>query len=139
MQLNIKSNQMLTMTKSNNLGIWMDHASAHIMEYSPDSMETKIIESNFTNQEKRHSKSKGENQMHNKEQQLQNGYYLQLGDVIRSYEKVLLFGPTDAKTELFNLLKADPHFQGVKIEVQPADKMTENQQHAFVKDYFSKH
>lgn len=77
--------------------------------------------------------------MHNKEQQLQNGYYLQLGDVIRSYEKVVLFGPTDAKTELFNLLRADNRFEGVKIEVLPADKMTENQQHAYVKAYFSNH
>jgi hypothetical protein len=126
------------MTKSNCLGIWMDHSSAHIMEYSPDSMETKSIESKFTNQEKRQTISKGENLMHNKEQQLQNGYYLQLGDVIRSYEKVLLFGPTEAKTELFNLLRADHRFEGVNIEVQAADKMTENQQHAFVKAYFSK-
>lgn len=126
------------MTKSNNLGIWMDHSSAHIMEYSPDTMETKSIESKFTNREKRPRISHGENLMHNKEQQLQNGYYLQLGDVIRNYESVLLFGPTDAKTELFNLLRADHRFEGVKIEVQAADKMTENQQHAYVKEYFSK-
>jgi hypothetical protein len=125
------------MTKSTCLGIWMDHSSAHIMEYSPDSMETKSIESKFTNQEKRQSRSKGENLMHNKEQQLQNGYYLQLGDVIRSYETVLLFGPTEAKTELFNLLRADHRFEGVKLEVLTTDKMTENQQHAFVKAYFS--
>ncbi len=74
--------------------------------------------------------------MHNKEQQLQNGYYLQLGQIIRNYKSVVLFGPTEAKTELFNLLRADHRFGGVKIEVQPADKMTENQQHAFVKAYF---
>jgi hypothetical protein len=126
------------MTKSSNLGIWMDHSSAHIMEFSPDSMETKTIESKFTNQEMRQTISKGESQMHNKEQQLQNGYYLQLGDIIRSYETVVLFGPTDAKTELFNLLRADHRFEGVNIEVLVADKMTENQQRAFVKSYFSK-
>jgi hypothetical protein len=70
---------------------------------------------------------------------LQYGYYLQLGDVIRSYETVLLFGPTEAKTELFNLLRADHRFEGVNIKVKAADKMTENQQHAFVKAYFSNH
>ncbi len=125
------------MTKSNYLGIWMDHSSAHIMEYSLATMGTKTISSKFTNQEKRHSAYKGENLMHNKEQQLQNGYYLQLGDVIRSYDTVLLFGPAEAKTELFNLLRADHRFEGVKIAVQAADKMTENQQHAYVKSYFS--
>jgi hypothetical protein len=74
--------------------------------------------------------------MHNKEQQLQHGYYQQLGDVISGYESVLLFGPTDAKTELFNLLRADHRFDAIKIEVQPADKMTDNQRHAFVKAFF---
>lgn len=126
------------MTKSINLGIWMDHSSAHIMEYSPDTMETKTIESKFTNQEKQQTLSKGESQMHNKEQQLKNSYYLQVGDIIKNYESVILFGPTDAKTELFNLLRADQQFEGIKIDVQSADKMTENQQHAFVKAYFLK-
>ena len=114
----------------------MDHASAHLMVYSPDSMETETLNSKFTNQEKLHSLSKGESNMHNKEQQLQHGYYHELGEAISSYESVLLFGPTDAKTELFNLLRADHRFDSIKIEVQPADKMTDNQQRAFVKAFF---
>ncbi len=124
------------MTKAINLGIWMDHSIAHIMEYSPDSMASKTIESEFTQQEKSESRSKGESQMHNKAQNLQSAYYQQLGDVIKDYEAVVLFGPTDAKTELFNLLRADQQFEDIKIDVQPADKMTENQQHAFVKAHF---
>lgn len=124
------------MKTSNSLGIWMDHSNAHIMDYSPDTMETETLDSQFTNQEKQHSLSKGESNMHNKEQQLQHGYYQQLGDVISGYESVLLFGPTDAKTELFNLLRADHRFDAIKIEVQPADKMTDNQRHAFVKAFF---
>ena len=126
------------MTKSNNVGIWMDHSSAHIMAYWPDSMETKTIESKFTNEEKQHSLSKGESLMHNKEQQVQHAYYQELGEVISGYESVLLFGPTDAKTELFNVLRADHRFDETEIEVQPTDKMTEHQQHAFVKAYFLK-
>jgi hypothetical protein len=50
----------------------------------------------------------------------------------------LLFGPTDAKVELLNILKADLSFSKIKIETMQSDKMTENQEHAFVKDYFSK-
>jgi hypothetical protein len=49
---------------------------------------------------------------------------------------VILFGPTDAKIELFNLIKNNRQFEHIKIATLPADKMTENQQHAFVKDYF---
>ena len=51
----------------------------------------------------------------------------------------MLFGPTNAKTELLNLLKADHHFDKINIETKQADKMTENQQHAFVREYFFKH
>lgn len=124
------------MTSPTCLGIWLDHASANIMAYSPDTMETETLDSQFTNQEKLHSLSKGESNMHNKEQQLQHSYYKALGEVISGYESVLLFGPTDAKTELFNFLRADHRYDAIKIEVQPADKMTDNQQHAFVKAFF---
>jgi hypothetical protein len=48
-----------------------------------------------------------------------------------------LFGPTNAKTELINKLKEDHHFDEVKIEVKSADKMTENQQQAFVLEHFN--
>jgi len=50
---------------------------------------------------------------------------------------VLLFGPTTAKNELANLLKDDHLFEKIKVEVRQADRMTENQEHAFVKDHFS--
>lgn len=120
------------------LGIWMDHASAHIMEFTSNHIESKTIESKFTHQAKEFSLSKSENLMHNKEQHEQADYYKKVGDIIKNYKDVILFGPTDAKIELFNLLKSDSLFGKIKIEVQQADKLTENQQHAFVRDYFSK-
>jgi len=55
---------------------------------------------------------------------------------MKDYDEVLLFGPTNAKNELVNILKVDHHFDEIKIEVKPADKMTENQQLAFVKEHF---
>lgn len=125
------------MTATKKLGIWMDHTSAHLMEFSPDTIETNIVESKFTHQEKTHSLDKGEKRMHNKEQHQQSEYYKQLGQSIIHYDEVILFGPTDAKVELFNFLKEDPLFVKIKIEIKQADKMTENQQHAFVREYFS--
>lgn len=126
------------MTTAKNLGIWMDHSSAHLMEFTSDPIETKTIESKFTHQAKEESLSKSENLMHNKEQHQQSEYYKKLGEIIKNYEGVILFGPTDAKVELFNTLRADHHFEKIKIEVKQADKMTENQQHAFVREHFSK-
>jgi hypothetical protein len=127
------------MATAKKLGIWMDHLNAHLMEFTVDPIETKTIQSDFNHRAKELSLHKGENRMHNKEQHQQAEYYKKLGNVIIHYKEVLLFGPTNAKIELLNTLLADHHFEKVRIEVREADKMTENQEHAFVKDYFSKH
>jgi hypothetical protein len=120
------------------LGIWMDHASAHLIEFTSDLSTSKIIESKFTHQVKEESLGKSENLMHNKEQHQESVYYKKLGDVIQNYTGVVLFGPTDAKLELFNLLKADHRFAKINIETRQTDKMTEGQQQAFVKEHFSR-
>jgi hypothetical protein len=83
--------------------------------------------------------AKGEKAMHHKEQHEELAYYQEIGTAIKDCTEVLLCGPTEAKTELLDILRADHHFDKIKIEVVPADKMTENQQHAFVKEYFLKH
>ena len=74
--------------------------------------------------------------MHIKEQHLQSSFYKKLSDIIKNYQEIVLFGPTDAKNELLNLLKADHLFENIKIEVKHADKMTKNNMHTFVKEYF---
>ncbi len=125
------------MTTTKNLGIWMDHSNAHLMELTAGPIETIIVASQFTHETKEDSLDKGEHLMHNKEQHQQSAYYKKLGEAIKNYEEVILFGPTSAKVELFNLLRADHLFEKIKIEVKQADKMTENQQHAFVREYFS--
>lgn len=124
------------MTTTKNIGIWMDHSVAHLMELKNDEIITNNITSSFTHQEKEHSLSKNENLMHNKEQHQQAKYYNAIKDATKNYESILLFGPTTAKSELLNLMKADHHFEKIKIESLQADKMTENQLHAFVKNHF---
>lgn len=128
--------QFRIMATAKNLGIWMDHSNAHLMEFTTDPIETKTLASKFTHQEKEKSLGKSENLMQNKEQHQQSDYYKKLGEVIKDYEHVVLFGPTDAKVELLNVLRTDHRFEKIKIEVKQADKMTDNQQHAFVREYF---
>ena len=122
------------MTTSKKIGIWMDSESAHFVELTDESIQDAEIESTFTHEAKGISLGKNENIMHNKEQHQQAAYYKQLGEVIKNYDEVLLLGPTHAKAELVNILKEDHHFDKIKIEVRQADKMTENQLHAFVKE-----
>ena len=107
------------------------------MEFSNNPFEIKTIESNFTHQQKLDSLKKGELHLHNKELQEQSKYYKKLIDVVKKYKEVILFGPTNAKEELFNVLSADIRFEDVKIQVKKTDKMTAKQQHDFVIDFFT--
>jgi stalled ribosome rescue protein Dom34 len=127
------------MTKAKHLGIWMDHASAHMMDLATDPLETVTIETSFTNEERGSSLTKNENLMHNKEQHKQSEFYKKIMETIRNYDEVLLFGPTDAKAELHNIIKADHRFGKTKIEVKQAGKMSSHDQQIFVKAHFSKH
>ena len=126
------------MLKPRYLGIWMDHSRANLMEYSTKPIQTITIECAFTHEVKEDVLEKSESMMLHKQKQLQSAYYKKLGEAIINYDHVILFGPTSAKVELLNLIKEDLHFTNIKIEVAGADKMTENQQHAFVRDHFSK-
>lgn len=125
------------MQASKKLGIWLDHASARLTEFAPGPMTTTVIESKFSHQTKTESLAKSEHGAHEKEQQLQGDFYKKLGDEIKNYESVIIFGPTDAKSELANFLKKDHHFDGIKIEVEAAMQMSEKQEQAFVRDHFS--
>jgi len=126
------------MTTAKKLGIWIDHSSAHLTEFTTGPGETKIIESDFTHQDKEQTLARSEHVMHNKEHHQQAEYYKKIGGFIENYDDVILFGPTDAKAELFNILRADHRFAAIKIEMKQTDKMTEEQQHTFVKEHFTK-
>ena len=127
------------MTTRGSLGIWMDHSNAHLTEFTVDPMKTIVHGSDFSHADKEQALSKNENLMHNKEQHQQAKYYKQLGEKIINYDEVVLFGPTNAKAELFNFLKADHRFEKVKITVKQTDKMTEHEQQDFVREHFAKH
>src|SRR5258705_9775770 len=99
------------------IGVWMDHASAHLIEFSMDSSESTTVSSKFTHEQKEKSLGKNENLMHNKEQHQQLEFYKSLAEALKRYDELVIFGPTDAKTELYNLLKKDAHFAKKIIEV----------------------
>ena len=121
------------------LGIWMDHSTAHLMELTNGTIVSNTVESQPKLQVKEEDLYyKDESHILNKEQNQLSAYYKKLSDVILDYEVVVLFGPTDAKNELLNLLLDNHLFDKIKIEIKMTDKMTENQRHAFVKEYFNR-
>ncbi len=119
------------------LGIWMDYSNAHLMEFSENPSEIETIESNFTHEEKEKKLAKGESFMHHKEQQMHAVYFKKIAEEILKYDKVLLFGPTNAKLELFNLISKDNRFVKIKIHIEEADKMNASQRQSFINKHFS--
>jgi hypothetical protein len=126
------------MSATKKLGIWMDHSIAHLMEFTSNHFEIETIEATFSNQKKNERLVKSENLKYSKEKQQLFDYYKKIGEAIKNYKRVILFGPTDAKVELFDLLSEDKRFLKIKFEIKNTDKMSENQQHEFVKEYFSR-
>lgn len=51
---------------------------------------------------------------------------------------MLLFGPTNAKVELYYFLNKDLHFKNIKIKIESAGNITDNEQIAFEKNHFEK-
>jgi hypothetical protein len=122
------------MRMKRNLGVWMDYSSAHLTEFTIGSIEVKVILSKSMYQAESFLKS--EKPMYGKEQHEQLEYYKELSEEIKNYDDVVLFGPTDAKVELLNMLRSDKAFDRINVNTKQSDKMTRNQQHVFVREYF---
>ena len=118
------------------VGIWMDHSFAFIMTLENNKVVENIVELEIPQLETDYDSGNNEKLKDNKSQQFQLNYYRKLIDCIKNYQDVILFGPTDAKNELLNLLKTEHFFKNIHIEIQDSDKMTTMQMHDFVTAYF---
>lgn len=125
------------MKTTKKLGVWMDHSIAYLMEFTSKHFEIETIESKLTNQQKNISLAECESLIKSKEKKQLSDYYKKIGETIKNYKRVILFGPSNAKVELFDFLSEDERFLKIKFEIKNTDKMTANQQHTFVKEYFS--
>ncbi|MCL5129295.1 hypothetical protein [Algibacter sp. L4_22] len=117
------------------LGIWMDHSTANLIDLDAKKNKPSIT-SKFSSDIKEDALNRSESLMHNKRQQMNEDFYEKIGFEILKYNQVLLFGPTNAKVELYNYLNKDLHFKDIKIDIESADNITDNEQVAFVKKHF---
>ena len=124
------------MNTTQQLGIWMDHSVAHLIKLTNGSIETNTIESQPEIQADQQIVYKDESHSLNKEKRQLTTYFRKLSDLILETDEVILFGPTEAKNELLNVLKENHLFDKIKIEVEPTDKMTDIQMTDFVKEHF---
>ena len=125
------------MKKINQLGIYMDHAHAFLMELENELIISRNILSEWketpevVNQDSHFMGSHSAERKH-----LQMVFYREISDIIRHYQQVVLFGPTDAKNELFNLIKDNYLFTNIKKDLIDTDKLTVAEMHDFVKEYY---
>lgn len=126
------------MKESKRLGIYMNYQQAHLIDFSTELLPFITISSTFSPSQKEAALKKSEKGMHYKEQHEQHLYFNKIIDAIKTYDEVLLFGPTKAKEALHNLLLADAHFSKVDITVLSTDAITPVAQQHFVTDFFSK-
>ena len=121
------------MNSSKQLGIWMDHSTANLIELENDKMVKRTLKITPSFPGPLENLRLNESLMHNKVQNHQSDFFKELSYVINDYNEVLLFGPTEAKSELLNLLKKNRQFEKIKITVQTSDNLNDNQQERWMK------
>lgn len=129
------------------VGIWIDHREAALVEISDKGISTRFIESGVEEHidERRGARSDtpygpqgvfAEDKADRRTQQLLNQYYSEVATGINNAEKLLVFGPAEAKKEFAKFLEQHQPSKIPNIEVEAADKMTETQIIEKVKKHF---
>ena len=127
-------------------GLWIDHRKALIVIATDEGEEVKLIESTVEKQLRRSGDSplKGshEAQMvpadNSRERKLTGErriYYDSVIECIRNSDSILIFGPGEAKGELKTRLTKDKLGDRI-VQMETADKMTDRQVSAKVREYF---
>lgn len=122
-------------------GLWVDHRKAIIVLISDDGEEVKKI---ISGMEKHVRFTGGDGSEEGSSEDVRdrqfgnhlNSYYDQIIAVVRSADSIQIFGPGEAKGELEKRLKNE----GLKdsaLSVESADKMTDRQISAKVREHFS--
>ena len=126
------------MKTNRQLGIYIDYTKAFLMELINKKIVSRNIEFENLGDGERSNANKQTNSEHSIQQHhLQPAYYVEISDIIRNYDQVVLFGPSDSKNELFNLLKFDHNFDTIEIQNVNTDKLTDKQLHKFVLKYYT--
>lgn len=121
------------------VGLWIDHKKAVIVFLAGKEKEIQVINANI---EKPHRQSGVAFRADDLDQRVLtehlNNYYDEVISRLGNAESILIMGAGEAKGELKKRIKINNHRECV-IDVEAADKMSERQIVAKVRDYFLKH
>jgi len=123
-------------------GLWIDHKKAVIVTITDDGEEIKEIQSHVEKQLRRDADSRSQSKEIPAEDTRKRAflghldiYYDQVISCIQDAQMVLLLGPGEAKGEIKKRME-NKKFHGQIADVETADKMTEPQIAAKVRQYF---
>ena len=135
--IGLKTTMKKVMKKNKQLSIWMDYSNALLMEL----YNHMIISKRIAVKPPENDDEKGNEQnlpIHTKEKiRHQLDYFKEISEVVINYQEVLLFGPTDAKSELLDHMKKDRHFKNIIFQLVDTNKMKEDKIHDFVIQHFN--
>lgn len=110
----------------------MDYAEANLIH--GEEQREQIIQSNIAVE--KDGTYKGEKHRFLKEQQQLQNYFNEIADRIKGYDRILLFGPSKAKTVFRHFLEQERNFEKVTVEEATVDQLTDNEKKAFVRKHF---
>ena len=123
------------------VGLWIDHKKAVIVSVTGTDEKIKLIHSDIEEQRIEERGRQNGRSVPSDDIRLRvltehlNNYYEQVISCIREAKSILLFGPGEAKGELKKRLEKDNLGDRI-VGVETADKMTEPQIAAKVKEHF---
>ena len=123
------------------IGLWIDHRQAVIVVVTEAGEETKRIISNMEKHVRFSSGSSEDGSQEDvRDRQFENhlnSYYAEVIAVIRDADAIQIFGPGEAKGELEKRLEHEG-LKGRIVDIETADKMTDRQIAAKVRQHFLK-
>jgi hypothetical protein len=123
------------MRTNEKLAVWIDHSIARLIPYSADvKTVTTIVCENARGNHARFNKNEADTV--NRIRQQQSAFYEEIASTIQGYSEILLFGPANAKLELFNVISDNPSIEEIRISIKSVAQMSENEMHIYVKDHF---
>jgi hypothetical protein len=124
---------------SQKVGIWIDHRRAIIVSTSANHVTARTLESEVEAHPRYSGQgdSGGEKQYEERHSQQLDRYYDDVIDQIGLPDALLILGPGEAKVELTERLSRSKEFAARSVAIETADKLTEAQIVAKVKEHFA--
>ena len=114
-------------------GVWMDHHNALFI--TRDNGEFALQEEKIVAGE--YHGDKGEHAYMNAEKTDNRKYFKTIANHLLKFDEIFIFGPGKSQEEFLNFLHEDQHFKNKKITLGSAEKLTNPQTIAKVKDFFN--